>query len=119
MLRRNMIASMSLRLGLDDLLADLRHARRHDELGRLALVAYCDVRSWARQAGEFGVADHSSAIFTDESRASRTAFLEQVDDLIFELEQMRLRFLPAVPNVVAAHADYRTQHYMDIGPRGA
>ena len=34
---------------LEDLLADLVHARRNQDLGRLALLAYCEVKSWARQ----------------------------------------------------------------------
>ena len=93
MLHCNMNNSLSLQLGLDDLLADLQYARRHNELGRLALIAYCDVRSWARQAGEFSVADHSSAIFTDQPHACKEDFLEKVDLLIGELEQMRTRFL--------------------------
>jgi hypothetical protein len=115
MLRCNMNASLSLQLGLDDLLADLQYARRHDELGRLALIAYCDVRSWARQAGEFGVADHSSAIFTDQPHACKEAFLEQVDRLIDELEQMRSRFFLPAPNMMALRANHvsgqRAQHH--------
>lgn len=81
----------SLQLGLDDLLTELQDARRYDELGRLALLAYCDVRSWARQAGEMGVAHQSTAIFTNHPHASKEAFLEQVDDLIAELQQARPR----------------------------
>lgn len=92
MLRRNMQNSTSLRLGLDDLLADLQHARRWGELGRLALIAYCDVRCWARQAGEFGLAERSTAMFTKDSHTSQAAFLEQVDQLIGDLQQTRARF---------------------------
>jgi hypothetical protein len=95
MLRCNMTASLSLQLGLDDLLADLQHARRCDELGRLALLAYCDVRGWARQAGEMGVAEHSTAIFTEHPHASKADFLEQVDHLIAELQRVRPRLLEA------------------------
>ena len=85
----------SLELGLDDLLAELRDARRYDELGRLALLAYCDVRRWARQAGETGVAHQSTAIFTNQPHASKEAFLEQVDELITELQQVRPRLTQA------------------------
>ena len=81
----------SLQRGLDELLAELQEARRYDELGRLALLAYCDVRSWARQAGEIGVAQQSTAIFTNQTHASKVAFLQQVDDLIAELQQARPR----------------------------
>ena len=95
MLRRNMTASLSLQLGLDDLLADLQHARRCGELGRLALLAYCEVRCWARQAGELDVAEHSTAIFTKHPHASKADFLEQVDHLISELQQARPRLTQA------------------------
>jgi hypothetical protein len=91
MLQCNMTASLSLQLGLDDLLADLQHARRCDELGRLALLAYCDVRCWARQAGEIDVAEHSTAIFTQHPHASKEDFLKRVDHLISELQQARPR----------------------------
>jgi len=101
MLQRTMSTSTSLQLCLDDLLADLRHARRRGDLGRLALIAYCDVRRWARQAGEFAVAEHSTAMFTDVPLASREAFLQQVDSLVLELEQVQSRYLEAVPNVIA------------------
>lgn len=39
-----------LRLALEDVLADLRHARRSEDIGRLAFLSYCDVRRWARVA---------------------------------------------------------------------
>ncbi|MBK6853237.1 MAG: hypothetical protein IPG93_17000 [Burkholderiales bacterium] len=41
-----------LKLGLDDLLADLWYARRSGDLGRLALVTYYEVRRWAKLAGD-------------------------------------------------------------------
>lgn len=92
MLHCNMIArSVPLQLGLEDLLGDLHHARRSLDLGRLAWLAYCEVRRWARMAGEEALAEHSSALITNSPHASREAFLAEVDVLIFELEQARLR----------------------------
>jgi len=91
MLRRNMTNSMSL--GLDDLLDDLQQARWSGDLGKLALIAYCDVRCWARQAGEFGVAERSTTMFTEQPHASREAFLDQIDQLIGELLRARARRL--------------------------
>ena len=91
MLHCNMNLPLNLQLGLDDLLAELRHARRTGDLGRLALIAYCDVRRWARQAGEFDIAHHSLAMFTDEPHASRDAFLEKVDLLLHDLQQVQMR----------------------------
>jgi hypothetical protein len=74
-------------------LADLQYARKRGDLGRLALIAYCEVRRWARQAGENAVAEHAAAMVTEVPHPSREAFLEQVDQLIFELERTRIRFL--------------------------
>lgn len=97
MLRCNMNISTTLQLGLDDLLAELRHSRRLGDLGRLALIAYCDVRRWARQAGEYGIAELSLAMFTEEPHASREVFLQKVDALMFNLESVQARFDRALP----------------------
>jgi hypothetical protein len=95
MLNCNMSTSPApLQLGLEDLLGDLQHARRRGDLGRLALLAYCEVRRWARLAGEGALAEHSSELITHCPHASRAEFLTQVDELIIELEQARSR-LPA------------------------
>lgn len=95
MLHCNMSASSPPpQLGLEDLLGDLQHARRSGDLGRLALLAYCEVRRWARLAGEQGLAEHSSELIIHSPHASREEFLMEVDELIVELEQARSR-LPA------------------------
>ena len=77
--------SLPLQLGLEDLLGDLRYARRSADLGRLALLAYCEVRRWARMAGDKDLAARSSAMITRARPANREEFLAQVDDLIAEL----------------------------------
>jgi hypothetical protein len=82
-------SSLHLQLRLEDLLGDLRHSRRQGDLGRLALLSYCEVRRWARMAGEQRLAEHSSALVTQSPRASREEFLAQVDELICELENVR------------------------------
>lgn len=92
MLQCSMTATSSLELGLDDLLGDLRHARRSGDLGRIALLVYCEVRRWARQAGEQGLAEHSSELITHSPYPSREDFLTEVDDLIVELEHAHSRF---------------------------
>jgi hypothetical protein len=92
MLRRSMSAlAPSLRLHLDDVLGDLRHARRSGDLGRLALLAYCEVRRWARAAGEEEIAAHSSQLVMGGTCGSRAEFLLQMDGLIGELEGARER----------------------------
>lgn len=95
MLHCNMNTTSALLLGLDDLLADLHYARRRDDVGRLALLSYCEVRRWARQAHEADIALHSAAMVTDVPHASRADFLEQVDRLIVELEAAHARLLEA------------------------
>jgi hypothetical protein len=82
-------SSLQLQLGLEDLLGDLHHARKRGDLGRLALLAYCEVRRWARMAGDQQLAEHSSELITHSPHASREEFLAQVDDLIGELEKAR------------------------------
>lgn len=88
MLHCTMNTSLSIRLGLEDLLADLQHARKHAELGRLALLAYCEVRGWARQAGEVDIAQQSTQMFTAHPCVSKDEFLSKVDALIDALEQL-------------------------------
>jgi hypothetical protein len=98
MLHCNMTTSLSIQLGLEDLLADLHHARRHQELGRLALLAYCEVRSWARQAGESDISEHSTQIFTQDPCVSKEDFLAKVDLLIAVLERLQATYPSGAAN---------------------
>jgi hypothetical protein len=92
MLHCNMNANTAqLQLGLDDLLGDLQFSRRGADLGRLAWLAYCEVRHWARMAGEQALAEQSSQLITSAPHASRERFLAEVDQLIAELEHVRSR----------------------------
>jgi hypothetical protein len=110
MLRCNMTTSLSIQLGLEDLLADLHHARRHQELGRLALLSYCEVRSWARQAGESGIAEHSTQIFTQDPCVSKEDFLAKVDLLITALERLQASY-PARAAIQAFNGGERAPHH--------
>ncbi len=85
MLHSNMKNSLALQLALDDLIADLRHSRRLGDLGRLALLAYCEVRRWARDADEPELAAFSSEMMTGSPHTSRAAFIDFIDRLIYEL----------------------------------
>ena len=89
MLHCTMTTSHSIQLALEDLLADLHHARRQGDLGRLALLAYCEVRGWARQAGKADIADGAARLFTENPCVSRDEFLAKVDTLIAALERQR------------------------------
>lgn len=82
-----------LQLGLEDLLGELVHARRHEDMSRIALLAYCEVRRWARQAGETELADRSTELITRSPPASREQFMNEVDKLIAELEAAHSRML--------------------------
>lgn len=94
MLHRNMNTSMvSLQLGVEDLLGDLQFARRRGDLGRIALLAYCEVRRWARAAGEQELAEQSSEIVNHAPLANRDEFLAEADALILKLEQARQRIV--------------------------
>lgn len=84
-------AATTIRLTLDDVLGEMQHARREGDLGRLALLAYCEVRRWARVAGEQALAEHSTALFTECPHVTRGEFLGKVDALIDELEDARRR----------------------------
>lgn len=89
MLHCNMEPEMDSQWGLDDLLADLQHARKRGDLGRLAFVSYCDVRRWARDAGRQVLADQAARLITESPHQSRDDFLSQVDTLIEGLEALR------------------------------
>jgi hypothetical protein len=89
MLRCNMKHfSQSLKTGLEDLLADLWHARRVGDLGRLAFLCYYEVRRWARVAEEPELAEHASVLVTRSPYADRRSFMVDVDQVITELERL-------------------------------
>ena len=81
---------MNARVALEDLLGDLVHARRTNDMSRLALLCYCEVRRWSRVAGEDLIAEHSSALITD-CPPDRGSFLRRVDELIEELQRAHER----------------------------
>jgi hypothetical protein len=86
MLHRNMNDSINIQLGLEDLLAELHFARRNDQLGRLALLVYCEVKGWARRAGKSDLADTALRMFSENPCVSRDTFLHGIDNLIATLE---------------------------------
>ena len=95
--------SNDLKLGLEDLLADLWHARRVGDLGRLALLSYSDVRRWAQAAGLQALASRARAVVLECPHESRASFLAELDSFIFEMEQVlsaddELRVDRAIPS---------------------
>jgi len=102
MLHCNMNSAAITRLSLDDLLADLVHARRNGDLGRMALLAYCEVRRWARTAGEGDLAGHAARLVLNSPQPNRDAFLAEIDELISALERLQLEPQPrSAPSAVA------------------
>jgi hypothetical protein len=91
---------MNSQWALADLLADLQHARKRGDLGRLAFVSYCDVRRWAREAGRSVLADQAKRIITESPHQSRDDFLRQIDELISALEALREADPESVPNAI-------------------
>jgi hypothetical protein len=102
--------SLDIQLGLEDLLADLHYARRNEDLGRLALLAYCEVKGWARQAGMPDIARGATRIFTEDPCLCKQEFLAKIDGIITTLElhqhayqKSRERF-SRPPEVIASHS---------------
>jgi len=85
-----------LKLSLEDVLADLWHARRVGDIGRLALLSYCDVRRWARIAHHQGLAARSHELVLSCPHSDREDFLFAVDQLIAELERAHAELAIAV-----------------------
>lgn len=90
-----MNTNQRLRLALEDVLADLWYARRSEDVGRLALLSYCDVKRWARVADHELLARHSQELVLGCPYASREEFLYAVDRLIAETEQAHAYFAVA------------------------
>jgi hypothetical protein len=79
-------SSRSSRLDLEDILGDVRGARRTRDFGRLALLAFCELRRWARFTRREELAAHANALFLGASQIDRERFLVEVDALIAEAE---------------------------------
>ena len=92
MLHCNMNESINIQLGLEDLLGEMHFARRNGELGRLALLAYCEVKGWARIAGKSDLADNALRMFSDNPCTSKEAFIRGIDNLIATLELHELEY---------------------------
>lgn len=92
MLQCNMTMPLDIQLELEDLLGDLHFARRADQLGRLALLAYCDCKSWARRAGKWEIAEKALDMFTENPCLSKKDFLERIDHLIAVLERHQTEY---------------------------
>lgn len=105
MLQSTMTAHLNFQLALEDLLADLHFARKNGQLGRLALLAYCDVKRWARQAGKPDVADTALRMFSEIPCINRADFLYSIDQLVAMLELHQQQYQRSTARVPAAYAD--------------
>ncbi len=100
MLHCNM--QLDIRLGLEDVLAALWHARRSDDIARLAHVSYSEVQRWASTAHAAGVAARARAVLADCPYQSREDFMFAVDRLIAEVEQAHVQLADDERRVVTA-----------------
>jgi hypothetical protein len=91
MLQCNMNQEHHLQRCLEDLLADIRQARGAEDPRRLVFLAYCEVRRWAREAGQPALADRVSEIVTGDAPNNRATFMHQIDNLIAELNELHQR----------------------------
>jgi hypothetical protein len=81
-----MTNSIESQLALEDLLADLHFALKHDQIGRLALLAYCETKGWGRLSGKHDVADRALEMFSQSPYNTKQEFLEDINKLIATLE---------------------------------
>ncbi len=86
MLHCTMTNTLAIQLSLEDLLADLHFARRCEDLGRLALLAYCEVKTWSRMAGKTDLAENAIQLILGTPCLSKQEFLDRIDQLIATLE---------------------------------
>ncbi len=91
-----MTKQLTIQLALEDLLVDLHFARKHEQLGRLALLAYCDVKRWARLAGKADVADMAVRMFACKPSPNREDFLRDIDQILASLQAHETRYDPGV-----------------------
>ena len=75
----------------EDLAAELTHSRRHDDVGRLALLCFCQVRQLAREAHESQLSELSWRMFIGTVPQDRESFLARVDAVIDELQRVRTK----------------------------
>lgn len=111
MLHCNMTNPVDIQLGLEDLLANLHFARKHDQLGRLALLAYCEVKGWARRAGKADVADTALRMFSTNPCLSKDEFLAGIDNLVATLELHEYEYQ-------RTNARYSTNAFTDLPVMG-
>jgi len=86
MLHCNM-GTRAVDLELEDLLADLHHSRRQNDLGRLALLTYCEARRWARTTGHSEIARMAASMVLDGPHPTRETFLTHIDSIIAAMER--------------------------------
>jgi hypothetical protein len=79
---------------LEDLLADLHYSRRQNDLGRLALLAYCEARRWARATGHSEIARLATSMVIDGPHPTRESFLNNIDNIIAAMERSAGRSNP-------------------------
>jgi hypothetical protein len=93
MLHCNMKDGLPTRLALEDLLAALWHAKRTDDVGRLAHLGSWEVQRWARASRDDVLAAHARALLTDCPYQSREDFMFAIDRLIAQVEHAHVQLV--------------------------
>jgi hypothetical protein len=86
MLHRTMATDFDLRLALEDLLAQLWHARRTGDLGRLAHLGFSDVQRWGRTARESLLVARAHELLAKCPYDTREDLIWAIDRLIADVE---------------------------------
>jgi hypothetical protein len=81
-----MNTDLELRLALEDVLAQLWHARRNGELGRLAHLGFSEVQRWARSAREATLVAQARELLGACPYRSREDLVFAIDRLIDDVE---------------------------------
>ena len=93
MLHCNMNNDLSALLALEDVLAALWHARRAEDVGRLAHVGCSEVQRWARAKRDDVLVAHARALLTDCPYRDRQDFMLAIDRLIAQAEYAHVQLV--------------------------
>ena len=94
--------SLTSQFALQNLLEDLQIARENQQLGKLALLAYCDVKRWARQAGRTDVAEQAFRMFSERASISKDDFLREIDAMVGALQEYGIERSSGINNIASA-----------------
>jgi hypothetical protein len=93
-----MDTELTLRLALEDVLAQLWHARRNGELGRLAHLGFSEVQRWARSAQEATLVANARELLGACPYRNRDDLVFAIDRLIDDVEFAHSQLVLGAPS---------------------